>query len=215
MANGRNRDASSSRRQGNDPEHAAARRTSMSIEYAIEVGSRLFAERGYASTTTRQLAKAFGITNGTFYHYFSSKEELLRLCCERSLETLLQEVGDAIRNEPAGAKLSSLIRQHMNSVLTQQELHKTMLTEIDGLGDKSRDRIIALRDQYEALVASALRDADRAGVVRSDIDGRTMTLLLLNLMNWTIFWFRPDGRLTPRSLAHAAETLFLDGARPR
>ncbi len=36
----------------------------------------LFAKRGYGSLTMRQIAKEIGVSTGTLYHYFSSKEEL-------------------------------------------------------------------------------------------------------------------------------------------
>ncbi|MBE9179049.1 TetR/AcrR family transcriptional regulator [Oculatella sp. LEGE 06141] len=36
----------------------------------------LFAEKGYATLTTRQIAQALGVSTGTLYYYFPSKEEL-------------------------------------------------------------------------------------------------------------------------------------------
>ena len=36
----------------------------------------LFAQRGYGSLTMRQVAKEIGVSTGTLYHYFPSKEEL-------------------------------------------------------------------------------------------------------------------------------------------
>lgn len=36
----------------------------------------LFAQRGYGSLTMRQIAAKIGVSTGTLYHYFSSKEEL-------------------------------------------------------------------------------------------------------------------------------------------
>ena len=37
-----------------------------------------FGEKGYASTTVSQIAKEAGISKGLIYHYFSSKEEVLK-----------------------------------------------------------------------------------------------------------------------------------------
>jgi AcrR family transcriptional regulator len=36
----------------------------------------LFAEKGYATLTTRQIAQALGVSTGTLYYYFPSKEDL-------------------------------------------------------------------------------------------------------------------------------------------
>ena len=36
----------------------------------------LFAQKGYSSITMRQLAQGIGVSTGTLYHYFPSKEAL-------------------------------------------------------------------------------------------------------------------------------------------
>ncbi len=36
----------------------------------------LFAEKGYASLTMREIADALGVSTGTLYHYFENKEDL-------------------------------------------------------------------------------------------------------------------------------------------
>ncbi|MCG5062064.1 MAG: TetR/AcrR family transcriptional regulator [Limnoraphis sp. WC205] len=45
----------------------------------------LFAEKGYANVTTRQISKELGISTGALYHYFPSKESLF--------EQLVEELG--------------------------------------------------------------------------------------------------------------------------
>jgi len=43
----------------------------------LDAARRLFAERGYAATTTAELARAAGMAEGTVFHHFGSKEALL------------------------------------------------------------------------------------------------------------------------------------------
>ena len=42
----------------------------------IESGTRLFLKNGYERTNMRELCKEAGITHGSFYRHFSSKEDL-------------------------------------------------------------------------------------------------------------------------------------------
>ncbi|NMG11644.1 TetR/AcrR family transcriptional regulator [Brasilonema sp. UFV-L1] len=50
----------------------------------------LFAEKGYASITTRQIAKELGVSTGTLYYYFPRKEDMFeQLVEETSQEYLL------------------------------------------------------------------------------------------------------------------------------
>ena len=46
----------------------------------------LFARRGYGSLTMRQVATEIGVSTGTLYHYFSSKEELFTQLIEEITE---------------------------------------------------------------------------------------------------------------------------------
>ena len=55
----------------------------------------LFAERGYGSITMRQIAKGLGVSTGTLYHYFPSKEsifiQLVQELCERDVYSFLAQ----------------------------------------------------------------------------------------------------------------------------
>ncbi|MBD2531312.1 TetR/AcrR family transcriptional regulator [Nostoc flagelliforme FACHB-838] len=59
----------------------------------------LFAQKGYGSITMRQIAEGLGVSTGTLYHYFSSKqalfEQLAQEICEQDLSTALAELEGA------------------------------------------------------------------------------------------------------------------------
>ncbi|MDJ0635978.1 MAG: TetR/AcrR family transcriptional regulator [Xenococcaceae cyanobacterium MO_188.B29] len=56
----------------------------------------LFAQRGYGSLTMRQVAKEIGVSTGTLYHYFASKEELFRQLIEEITEQDILRATDKI-----------------------------------------------------------------------------------------------------------------------
>lgn len=55
--------------------------------------ARVFAEKGYHRATTKEIAQAAGISEGTIYNYFDNKRDLLigmlRLWAEESLKSLM------------------------------------------------------------------------------------------------------------------------------
>ncbi|MGF1521454.1 MAG: TetR/AcrR family transcriptional regulator [Leptolyngbyaceae cyanobacterium] len=63
----------------------------------------LFAERGYGSITMRQIAKGLGVSTGTLYHYFPSKEsifmQLVQELFERDISTFFAQAPNAHRLE--------------------------------------------------------------------------------------------------------------------
>ncbi|NJL22293.1 MAG: TetR/AcrR family transcriptional regulator [Leptolyngbyaceae cyanobacterium SM1_3_5] len=77
----------------------------------------LFAEKGYANVTTRQLCQEIGISTGALYHYFSSKKILF--------EQLVDEISrqDALLlKEVVGNTLEERIRT-LGQLLIQHEEH--------------------------------------------------------------------------------------------
>ncbi|MBD2410934.1 TetR family transcriptional regulator [Nostoc calcicola FACHB-389] len=59
----------------------------------------LFAEKGYGSITMRQIAEGLGVSTGTLYHYFPSKqslfEQLAQEICEQDVSAALAELEGA------------------------------------------------------------------------------------------------------------------------
>lgn len=49
----------------------------------LDEATRLFSERGYAAVSTSEVARAAGVAEGSVFHYFGSKQELLRAVGER------------------------------------------------------------------------------------------------------------------------------------
>jgi TetR/AcrR family transcriptional regulator, cholesterol catabolism regulator len=182
----------------------------------VQVAARLFAEKGYSATTTREISRALGITNGTFYYHYSSKEELLVRICNTSLDRIIDAVSHAVSKEedPRG-RIEALVHTHVQTMLLDQELHKTMLTELRSLNGSNLNRVRAQRDVYSNLVRETIVQAQDAGTLRQDVSAPAMTLLLLNMLNWTIFWFNPQGSMSPEEIARFTASVFLAGAIAR
>jgi TetR/AcrR family transcriptional regulator, cholesterol catabolism regulator len=117
----------------------------------------------------------------------------------------------ATTDEPV-AQIRALVTAHVDAMLSDRDALATMLIELRSLPEERRREVVELRDEYEALVRGALERAQAAGAIRSDVSARSLTLALLSLLNWPIFWFRPDGKLTPEALAELLASLFLEGA---
>ncbi|BAL80220.1 TetR/AcrR family transcriptional regulator [Caldisericum exile] len=61
-------------------------------EQIIEVGEKLFLEKGFPNTSVEDITNALGIAKGSFYTYFSSKEELLKEIVSRTLKNIYEEL---------------------------------------------------------------------------------------------------------------------------
>ncbi len=90
--------------------------------YRQELLSRcfaLFAERGYHTLTIREIAKGLGVSTGTLYHYFESKEDLfIQLMDYLSLEDTGEQVLSQLSHP---LTLTERIVVVMNCVIDNEE----------------------------------------------------------------------------------------------
>ena len=74
-------------------------------EKLIQIALDQFLEKGYENTTITDLQKAFGLTKGGMYHYFSGKEEILDTVIEKGLGDLIDEWRNQIKALPEKDRL--------------------------------------------------------------------------------------------------------------
>ena len=79
----------------------------------LEAALHIFAERGYANTRLEDVAASVGVTKGTIYHYFDTKEELLLQAIEhnhdRAFQPLQQALGES--HGPASSRIRLFLRR--------------------------------------------------------------------------------------------------------
>src|ERR1700694_3701417 len=139
------------------------------LERLLDTAATLFWEKGYAATTTREIAAAVGIQQASLYYHIPSKEDLLYQLYVSSLEQLMVDVQSAVdgATDPV-ERIRVLARAHLATLLRYQKRHVTMLTELRALTERHRAEVVALRDRYGSLVRSVLEDAQASGMIRSD-----------------------------------------------
>lgn len=180
----------------------------------LRPAAELFKTQGYGSTSVSTLAATYGFRKASLYHYIQTKEDLLFAICRHSLS----QIDVAVRPVLEGCDsitektLTRAIKEHVASMLEDQSMHATMLVELRSLSPLNRKGVVEQRREYEDLWVRAIGHAQSARVLRADASPRMLSLALLNLLNWTIFWYEPGGALPPARLGHELAHTFLYGA---
>jgi TetR/AcrR family transcriptional regulator, cholesterol catabolism regulator len=182
-------------------------------ELIIRTAARLFREKGYESTSVRELADAVKLQSGSLFFHFRSKEEILLSILEsgllRSVAILDRHLAKA---RTPREKLAAILHGHLTAVLGEErDAFTVVLRDWRGLSTPSRKRVIALRDQYESHIAKVLDEIAEAKLIPRDT--RLFRLFLLGALNWTVQWYRPDGDLTIDEMAEAFLDLMLPKGR--
>jgi len=142
-------------------------------EQIIEAAMHVFAQKGYARATTKDIASAAGITPGLIYHYFENKEALLKAIIEaRSPVQDVRSLPAQIRELPLEAMLQTLVERMLAIAESEQfvQLIRLFLPEviqnpaIAPLGLATfQEEVIFLKDYLaEHMQTGELRHADPA-----------------------------------------------------
>jgi len=79
----------------------------------IDAAVQLFIEKGFHKTTTRQIARASGLSIGSLYEYIESKEDILYLVCDAIHAEIEQGVSEALKRKDQGRNsLAEVIREY-------------------------------------------------------------------------------------------------------
>lgn len=91
-----------------DPELVRQRRRQI-----VDASVQLFIAKGFHRTTTREIARETGISNGLLYEYVRSKEDVLYLVCDAIHAEVEQGVAEALRKASGGRDvLAAMIREY-------------------------------------------------------------------------------------------------------
>lgn len=79
----------------------------------VDAAVQLFIENGFHKTTTRQIARAAGLSIGSLYEYIESKEDVLYLVCDAIHAEIEQGVSEALNRKRKGRNsLAEVIREY-------------------------------------------------------------------------------------------------------
>lgn len=152
-------------------------------ERIIANATELFAAKGYHGTTIDEIVQATGIAKGTFYVYFSSKEEILVEVIKRLIDNTLEKI-DLKMEKKEGKDFVTRIevkgQEMMNLYLERSELLYMLLGETVG----NPRLMVQLREVYERLterIEEDLREGVKAGELYPYEDLKTISYALVGM----------------------------------
>jgi AcrR family transcriptional regulator len=119
----------------------------------IDVATKLFANRGYHSTSMNRIAKEAGVAIGLTYNYFTSKEDLLKAIMVKAMDVYNDHMMTVSAEAITNTDLPALIEAAYTGVRNETEtwlLFIRAMTEVRGIdfSDLNGD---AFFDQFEDI----------------------------------------------------------------
>ena len=164
---------------------------------ALGVAAAVFAEKGYAGASTRDIADRLGVRQASLYYYFASKEAALAAICELGVKDFISNL-ERIITEPSSfaEKIHAAIANHLSPLRSRPKADyiRVFLRHRHELPDGPRHKVAALARSYQGLIELLLTRGIKAGQLRADLNPQLSTLALLGLCNSVI-----SNRALPRS----------------
>jgi AcrR family transcriptional regulator len=105
-------------------------RSRATVEAILEATARVLVEDGFAKTSTNRIAKVAGVSVGSLYQYFPSKQSLVMALCERHCEqmlTLLGEMSLALLDAPLPLAVRTWVRKMLDVHRVDPALHQALV----------------------------------------------------------------------------------------
>lgn len=157
------------------PVTARGRRTRDAL---LAAGRRLLETRGWPAFTPEQVAQAAGVSYGTFYTYFESKDDLLRLIVRTVAEEMFTEslVGPATADDPY-TRIVESNRGYLRAWRTASRVLRLVEQGADS-DDTLRRLLLEVRELYVRRGAEGLRRLQEAGLADPELDPRLTAIVL-------------------------------------
>ena len=205
------------RRPGRPPKEMLSRLATR--EALIRGGLELFTEKGFNSVGLDEVLRRVGVPKGSFYHYFSSKDDFGQQVLEAYAAYFARKLDrwllDASR--PPLARIADFVAD-ARAGMVRHHFHRGCLVgnlgqEMGALDESFRSRLEAVFQDWQKRLATCLAAAVAAGELAADTD----------CARWAaFFWIGWEGAVLRAKLVRDAQPLdlfatsFLNGLpRPR
>jgi len=178
----------------------------------LKSAAAVFRRRGYYGASVDEIASALNMTKGNLYYYFKNKEEILFVCHDYALDTILERLKEVERSaDPPDRKVHELITGFVHLFIdVLQGMAWTI--DVEPLSPALRKKVIAKRDRFDAGLRRILQDGMNEGVFARS-DSKLLSFAILGAINWIPRWYDPDGRATSGEIAEVFADFLVSGLR--
>ena len=166
-------------------------------------GVQLLMQQGYHGTGLKEILDAVRVPKGSFYNYFSSKENYAAEVIQHYIEPFITKLDSHLRN-PEVDSLTAL-KNYFGELIYELEksdfkggcLLGNLMGEIGDTSDLCQKSLQSAVHRYQDLLAAGLKKAQKEGTVRTDKSAADMASLLTNAWQGALLRMKIEQSSTP------------------
>ncbi|WP_019631881.1 TetR/AcrR family transcriptional regulator [Actinomadura atramentaria] len=180
----------------------------------LAVATRLFAEKGYESTSVQEIVRAAGVTKGAMYHYFGSKDDLLYAIYHRLLDLQTRRLeGIADGAGTAEERLRAAALDVLETSFRYLDDLIVFFRSTHLLSAARQEAVRAERRRYHERFRRLVEEGQREGSLSERVPADIAVNFFFGALHQIGSWYRPGGRLATRTISEHYVELFLSGLR--
>ena len=158
-------------------------------EKIFQAAKRILQKKGYEELSIKNICEEAGVSNGSFYHHFKTKDDLLSYYIEDQpkIDPDLLELPDNVEGVKAG-----IIQVYMNYVKYCRELGVEFMSEYYDTKNQALNAAIRMERPYPIItVQKYVEKAEQAGVVSLNVSIEEFTtdirmIVIGNVFEWCV-----------------------------
>ena len=139
----------------------------------LEAAKDVFEEAGFLDARISDIAERAGLSHGSFYHYFDSKEQVFREVTEMVLEELAAPMVDIVMapgsRTPPAERLREAIHRHVEAYREDARI-MGVIEQVSRYDDYVRDFLEARNRAQRDMVADSIEQLQKRGMADPDLD---------------------------------------------
>jgi TetR/AcrR family transcriptional regulator, cholesterol catabolism regulator len=155
----------------------------------LDAAAHEFAVHGYGGASLRRIAAAADLKVGSLYFHFRTKDELVGATLADGVEWARSQLLAAIEAVDPGADPADVVRAAINGHLTalhaSDDRAAAVVRMVDTLPPDLRAAHSHTEKRFARVWLDVLRNGQRAGVVRTDVNVRVLRDLVVGALNST------------------------------
>ncbi|HEX3899304.1 MAG TPA: TetR/AcrR family transcriptional regulator [Mycobacteriales bacterium] len=175
--------------EGDDTKSARTR------ERILDAAAYVLSRKGYSGTRLTDVAAKAEIQAPAIYYYFESRDDLIEAVMSVGLEHMREHVQaqlDALpKDTDAITRIKAAAEAHLRYELGISDYTTAAIRNAGQVPDAIRKHQLDEEAKYGEIWRLLIRDAEREGLLRPELDPFSARMLLLGALNWTAEWWRP------------------------
>ncbi len=182
----------------------------------VDAAAALFAQQSYAETSVQDVCEAAGVTKGSFYYHFRSKEEVLYEIYARMFRVQLSDLEEVSSSDAAVIeKLRAVADGVVRSSI--EHLHEATVfwQSLPNVSEGMRTRLRAQRREYHERIKALIEQGQAERTLRTDLPADIMVNFFYGAVHRLDDWYRHGGAYDGAQVGQAYAELFVSSVTCR